>query len=218
MFEISDLKAKKLPELQEIAKDLKVPKFKTLKKLDLVYQILDLQASNPKVVAESTVVPTEPAPARPHKEKTGPKPRRERAPRAAAPEANAPRPEASERAPEAEPTERKVDSKGHPPKKENKLSGPQKTQTPARRTNPPQSQNQSQQSQNQHPNQIQPNHQHQKPTHHDKKNNNFDKDLKNRYKEPEFEFDSIIESEGVLDIMLDGYGFLRSSDYNYLSS
>lgn len=39
MFEISDLKAKKLPELQEIAKGLNVPKFKTLKKLDLVYQI-----------------------------------------------------------------------------------------------------------------------------------------------------------------------------------
>src|SRR5680860_1522403 len=44
---------------------------------------------------------------------------------------------------------------------------------------------------------------------------NYDKDLKNRYKAPEFEFDSIIESEGVLDIMQDGYGFLRSSDYNY---
>ncbi len=59
MFEISDLKAKKLPELQEIAKDLNVPKFKTLKKLDLVYQILDVQASNPKAVAENTAAPQE---------------------------------------------------------------------------------------------------------------------------------------------------------------
>ena len=48
MFEISDLKSKKLPELQDIAEGLKVPKFKTLKKLDLVYQILDLQATDPK--------------------------------------------------------------------------------------------------------------------------------------------------------------------------
>jgi len=40
----------------------------------------------------------------------------------------------------------------------------------------------------------------------------------NRYKEPDFEFDGIIESEGVLDIMQEGYGFLRSSDYNYLTS
>ncbi|MCW8981025.1 MAG: transcription termination factor Rho, partial [Altibacter sp.] len=47
---------------------------------------------------------------------------------------------------------------------------------------------------------------------------NGNKDNRNRYKEPDFEFDSIIESEGVLDIMQDGYGFLRSSDYNYLSS
>jgi transcription termination factor Rho len=33
-----------------------------------------------------------------------------------------------------------------------------------------------------------------------------------------FEFDGIIESSGVLEIMQDGYGFLRSSDYNYLNS
>ena len=44
------------------------------------------------------------------------------------------------------------------------------------------------------------------------------KDNRNRYKAPDFEFDGIIESEGVLDIMQEGYGFLRSSDYNYLSS
>ena len=39
-------------------------------------------------------------------------------------------------------------------------------------------------------------------------------------KEPVFnvEFDGAIESEGVLEMMPDGYGFLRSSDYNYLSS
>ncbi len=39
-------------------------------------------------------------------------------------------------------------------------------------------------------------------------------------REPAFniEFDGIIQSEGVLEMMPDGYGFLRSSDYNYLSS
>ena len=52
MFEISELKAMKLPELQDIAKNLNVPKYRSLKKLDLVYQILDLQASNPQVVKE----------------------------------------------------------------------------------------------------------------------------------------------------------------------
>ncbi|MFP4557380.1 MAG: transcription termination factor Rho [Bacteroidales bacterium] len=33
-----------------------------------------------------------------------------------------------------------------------------------------------------------------------------------------FEFDGIINASGVLEIMPDGYGFLRSSDYNYLNS
>ena len=32
------------------------------------------------------------------------------------------------------------------------------------------------------------------------------------------EFDGLIENDGVLEIMQDGYGFLRSSDYNYLAS
>lgn len=61
----------------------------------------------------------------------------------------------------------------------------------------------------------------QKNQHKNQKNGNIDagnKDNRNRYREPDFEFDAIIESEGVLDIMQDGYGFLRSSDYNYLSS
>jgi len=33
-----------------------------------------------------------------------------------------------------------------------------------------------------------------------------------------FDFDGIVSTTGVLEIMPDGYGFLRSSDYNYLSS
>ncbi len=39
-------------------------------------------------------------------------------------------------------------------------------------------------------------------------------------REPAFniEFDGVISGEGVLEMMPDGYGFLRSSDYNYLSS
>jgi len=32
------------------------------------------------------------------------------------------------------------------------------------------------------------------------------------------EFDGVVQGEGVLEMMPDGYGFLRSSDYNYLSS
>ena len=42
------------------------------------------------------------------------------------------------------------------------------------------------------------------------KNTEYEKNVK--------EFEGVIESEGVLEMMQDGYGFLRSSDYNYLAS
>ena len=48
-------------------------------------------------------------------------------------------------------------------------------------------------------------------------NPNF-KNKKNNFRDSDVEFDGIIESEGVLEMMPDGYGFLRSSDYNYLAS
>jgi transcription termination factor Rho len=41
---------------------------------------------------------------------------------------------------------------------------------------------------------------------------------KSNFRDSDFEFEGIIESEGVLEMMADGYGFLRSSDYNYLAS
>jgi len=183
MFEISDLKAKKLPELQDIAKDLNVPKFKSLKKLDLVYQILDVQASNPKAVQE-TVKATDPAPAKERK-----------APRKQAPKQQAP---AEQKGKKEEPN--------RPKQEDRRTSQPVNGQ---QRKEQPKQQRQS----NKPP--------HKKGPHkggQERKSSNFDKELKNKYKQPEYEFDSIIESEGVLDIMSDGYGFLRSSDYNYLSS
>ncbi|MFT4062896.1 MAG: transcription termination factor Rho [Edaphocola sp.] len=51
-------------------------------------------------------------------------------------------------------------------------------------------------------------------------NNNPNNRYQQRQNETAFniEFDGIIPGEGVLEMMPDGYGFLRSSDYNYLSS
>ncbi|MEI6765945.1 MAG: transcription termination factor Rho [Bacteroidota bacterium] len=46
----------------------------------------------------------------------------------------------------------------------------------------------------------------------------FIKRVKEKNNDYQFELDGIISSEGVLEIMPDGYGFLRSSDYNYLNS
>ncbi len=53
MFEISELKAKTLADLQAIAKSIGLTKTSQLKKLDLVYQILDTQAANPVKTSSS---------------------------------------------------------------------------------------------------------------------------------------------------------------------
>ena len=231
MFEISQLKEKKLVELQEIAEKLNVPKFKSLKKIDLVYQILDLQAANPTIVAPS---------APPAAAVKTPRPRRERiskpkeaasqatktplAPKQSQEKAGAPKQNPTKPKPETE--AQKVDSENTKSREgsPNQPANP-KTDTP----NKPRPQKQKNQNQNQNPNSKQnpnqnpnskqnpnqnPNQKHQNQ----KQGNNGNKDTRNRYKEPDFEFEAIIESEGVLDVMQDGYGFLRSSDYNYLSS
>ncbi|MFT6721996.1 MAG: transcription termination factor Rho [Flavobacteriaceae bacterium] len=271
MFEISKLKTMKLPELQEIAQGLKVPKFKTLKKIDLVYQILDLQAANPKAVSavapvlREATVKTENSSEAPRKKLIP----RERNAKVAAQDKNADKEV-------QKPQETRADKKVLTPRGEKnseparsrtvsneakvlatETSGESTTETSqleaatinhkdavvrrlpnarpnkrpervdrsevkpnvnARNTEGRTVDNKSNEVRNhpQHapkqnnkknPNQTRP-----------EKNFNYDKELKNRYKDPEYEFDSIIASEGVLDIMQDGYGFLRSSDYNYLSS
>jgi len=53
----------------------------------------------------------------------------------------------------------------------------------------------------------------------ERKHREFPRKYPERHREEyTFEFEGIIVSEGVLEIMTDGYGFLRSSDYNYLNS
>ena len=52
---------------------------------------------------------------------------------------------------------------------------------------------------------------HPKPKH----NNNYNNSSNSKY---DYNFDGIINTEGVIEIMPDGYGFMRSSDYHYLTS
>ncbi len=220
MLEISELKAKKLPELQEIAKNLNVPKFRTMKKLDLVYQILDYQASNPKkikeVITEDTTTKSEAKPENKPQEKpkTSERPKRPRS-KKLQPSAkednnkhNAEKKQENDPAPEKNPKEQNSPKKPEkqsdnkaPHSQHNKEDKKEDKKENRARNNNDKSQN--------------------KNRNNKKDNNNRDngnRDNRNRYKEPDYEFDAIIESEGVLDIMQDGYGFLRSSDYNYLSS
>jgi transcription termination factor Rho len=226
MFEISQLKEKKLPELQDIAKQLKISKYRSLKKLDLVYQILDHQAANPVAAI-------------PKAEKENRKPQRQKRERVERSKENSPKTqqktldfkekvqEVTESNKENSITEpqNKKPIKKEPQAKDNQNRPQQKDNQnrPQQRDNQNRPQQKSNQSnsqkddtnQNNNKNQNKGIQQNRGSQNQDNKGN---KDNRNRYREPDFEFDAIIESEGVLDVMQDGYGFLRSSDYNYLSS
>ncbi len=214
MFEISELKAKTLAELQQIAKSIGLSKTSQLKKLDLVYQILDIQAATPikeekrsenpkprvnkpkrkrvakKVVAEESIVEDLPKPTSEVVEKK-------------------PTPNADTSA--DKPTEKQHKKPVH------KTDGAEKKPSTTG-TDQKNSSNEDKSAQNK----AKPVHKKQKPHHNNNRNqknqNQRNSNNGNKYKDPDFEFDGIIESEGVLEMMSDGYGFLRSSDYNYLSS
>ena len=206
MLEISELKEKKLPELQELAKELNVPKYRSLKKLDLVYQILDYQASNPKAV-KAVVTETPPKPSQENSVKVETK---------------------KEKEPQTKPQNKPQHREREPHKKEyNRTENRNPRPNPKQHTSDKEENDKSKsqditRNKPQHPsknnNSNAPKNNPQRREHSKDSSKNGNKDTRNRYKEPDFEFDGIIESEGVLDIMQDGYGFLRSSDYNYLAS
>ncbi|GAB2780832.1 transcription termination factor Rho [Salinimicrobium soli] len=233
MFEISELKAKKLPELQEIAKTLRVPKYRTQKKLDLVYQILDYQAANPKKVQEVLSDDDKKASSEDQKSTSA---KKQRKPRTRKDSDNARPPqdtssekkeEKKENRPQESHQAKQDSSKGkdtsdkrsdHPSKKEDHSKKQHSQKESSGRSHQKDSRKENRSKDNSNSGNQ---NQNQKSNNRDNGNSNRDtgnRDNRNRYKEPDYEFDAIIESEGVLDIMQDGYGFLRSSDYMYLSS
>ncbi|WP_439127545.1 transcription termination factor Rho [Polaribacter sp.] len=213
MFEISELKAKTLAELQGIAKNIGLTKTSQLKKLDLVYQILDTQAAEPSK-AKMAVAPVK------EESKKEEKPKRKRVVKKAQTNEQEKEKTAVEtKKPTAKPSakpQRKAPVKREP-KKEEKTEN---TATIVKEDKPVQKPtNQQNKQQNSKSNNNQQNNKHKNNNQNrDKSNSNRGNKSNNRYRDPDFEFDGIIESEGVLEMMPDGYGFLRSSDYNYLSS
>jgi transcription termination factor Rho len=220
MFEISQLKEKKLPELQEIAKKLKVPKFSSLKKIDLVYQILDLQAANPTIVPPTVAIVEDKKPQRPRRERIS-KPKDTASKTQESANQNEPKLEVAKETQVKSEGTKQIQKKPEPAKHNHT-----KPESDKKDISRPDSGNKPSNSNTDNSNKPrQPKHKNQNPNanknpnqHNQKRGDNGNKDTRNRYKEPDFEFDAIIESEGVLDVMQDGYGFLRSSDYNYLSS
>ncbi|MEJ6675218.1 MAG: transcription termination factor Rho [Polaribacter sp.] len=229
MFEISELKAKTLAELQGIAKTIGLSKTSQLKKLDLVYQILDTQAANPSKATAVITPPSENGVERAEKQK------RKRVVKKAVAFKSTPifdnkKPtenvinEVTAAAPEvASATKSIVAPQRKPlPRKETKVEEKKteivsKTQEEKQEKKPTNQPNKPQQNRNNTPQSNKPKNSNQSKDKSNAGRNNGNKST-NRYKDPDFEFDGIIESEGVLEMMPDGYGFLRSSDYNYLSS
>ena len=189
MYEIATLKEKKLADLQEIAKKLGLKKTSALKKLDLIYQIIDYVSANPPEKVASPAKGEDDKAATPAAPKKDKRPQRKERPQRTQEPAKAVQEKKEEKTPKVTPSE-----------------GEQKE----RQNNKPQHKNK-----NNHQNNHQNNNKHPR---HKKQEVNHNKDNRNRYREPDYEFDGIIDSEGVLEIMQEGYGFLRSSDYHYLSS
>ena len=231
MFEIDQLKEKTLVELQEIAKTIGAKKYSQLKKMDLVYLILDIQATTPsKVIATKSKTEAKPKRKRIAKKpevKTDSSADAQPAPKEEAkahkPQGDKPRqmrkritkqPQSSE----VKTEDKKADVKSDSNKPESK---PEEKHTDQKQQNSGQNQQKQRQQHQQHQNQNQNQNQNRNKNQNKQQSNQSNKNKGtsgNRYRDPDYEFDGIIESEGVLEMMPDGYGFLRSSDYNYLSS
>lgn len=218
MFDIEVLKGMKLPDLQEIAKLANVKKYRTLKKDELITQILELQATATETTKTEEIVSSETD----SKEDKKPKRLRISAKKEAEATVDTPINVIEEK---DEDTLVVVEKKREPVKSEK----PAKEEKPLKKAKLVKNKEESplteeekraRQEQIDRANQNNPNH----PSF--KKNNNSNTTASTpqpqpkaqNYREADYEFEGIIESEGVLEMMPDGYGFLRSSDYNYLSS
>ena len=187
MYELATLKTKKLSELQEIAKKIGIKRIAGLKKLDLVYQIVDFIASKPDEETNSKTIQTKQI-------------------------------------------NKSVNQKSEDTNHENQKKISQQNHI-AQKSRPNNNSDNKLENRNTHKKEANNNNKFKKtgnqnnnPNQKNNVNNgnrgdqNHNKDNRSRYRQPDFEFDGIVQTEGVLDMMTEGYGFLRSSDYNYLSS
>ena len=126
-------------------------------------------------------------------------------------------------------TEVQTEAKPEQPRNPNQNSNPNQSGNakgnPNQNGNPEQNGN-GNSNQNGNPNQSgnqqkQPQHQHKNQNQHKNPNQNKNQQSNDSQDEPakkEFNFDGLVTIEGVLEILPDNYGFLRSSDFSYISS
>lgn len=193
MYNIEELNLKLLSELKEIAEKLGVSQYKKLPKKELIYKILDQQALLP----ESELPKKEEVKSTP---KSSSAPKKDSAPKTKTPERED---KAEAKAPKKpEPKSDKKEEVSEKPQAEAEDKQERKPRPAAKDKRP-------------------------RPERPERSNDKGDRPSRperterndNRSKKADIkDFDGIIENEGVLEMMQDGYGFLRSSDYNYLAS
>ena len=210
MFNIESLQSKSTTELTKICKDLGIKVARNSTENDKVFAILDFQAANPKVAKEYYNA-TEEKPENTTENQT--------------PEKKTTKRKRVEKPAEENISDKKeeTESKTEKPAKEEKKTTPKAKKSPKntkeKEANAPAAaveENISEEKTNEG----------EKPL--KKKNKQKENSKQSENKEPEneeqnppkkeFNFDNIVIVEGVLEILPDNYGFLRSSDFNYISS
>ncbi len=227
MFDIESLKQLKLVALQEIAKTIGIKKYYHLKKMELIYKILDFQADNPKEVQEKArqlhleekreeliaKKPGRPKKKQPQKQQDTSQKKQQKAQKTS--KENEPKQTTETKKTRKKRTRKKrqAEASGTQNLSQQQIKEPEtqaKTEAPEKVSKadlPAVNEEEHIEVQKQNPKQNKQQ---------NRQNKQHQKHQKN--KRDEFEFDGIIEAEGVLEILQEGYGFLRSADFNYLSS
>lgn len=233
MFDIKELEGKLLDELKSIAKGLDVTRL-AKKKQEIIYQILDAQAE--KKTEQKSAPAAKPAEDKPKRKRT----------RTAKPAKLASSEGAVEGAKPVEKTESKESDKGQAkmnfddskkaPQNEQKKTTPEKEgdkkEAPKQNNQGQQNKggqqrndnrnNQNNNQQNQNNNRNQNNRNNQNNNRNNQNNRNQNQRNQNEQREnskyEQYDFGEMVTAEGVLEILGDGYGFLRSSDFYYHSS
>ena len=245
MYKIFDLREMDIEQLRKIADELKVKGFKKMEKDDLVYAIIDEDARQNAMNAPEK--PAKPKRGRPRKEDKAVevKPEEEKKDEAKKEDSEAPKkrgrkPKHVEQKAEEKPAQEQPSEPAESQKEETKPAAAEEKQQNAPRQKRARIQKAERAipetsdkgkvpaAEEEKPVQkdIQPTQTHQKnnSNKHNQQNANAGNNNQQRQQqeqhvqEPVLEFEGVVEATGVLEILPEGYGFLRSSDYNYLNS
>ena len=217
MYKLEELNAKKVADLKAIATELKLKKFEKLKKEELAYAILDHQAENaqlqPVTGFEKKQRTRTNTP-----EKKGPKKTEHTELKT---KVSQPNDKQAIETKKPQPISKVIEQKNthkkpvhNHIKKDDGQNGPKKPVHNHQKNN--EDQNAQKKPVHNHPKkENEQGNSHPKPKHNNNKNQANSNTPPSKY---DYNFDGIINTEGVIEIMPDGYGFMRSSDYHYLSS